>query len=212
MRRALGLDGAPSPNSKPPAPAHTSDGSAPRRRFVRDGEVPVTIVHGVHSQDDAGGANRLDATRQALQAQTAAREAAERSLVDAQAMIRDLQTKLAHERLARQEEAERAGARLRDAEQALEVARSDLAAEREQREQAESARDDAATALMKAQARAHKVIVDTPPAQASLPDIAAPDVAPPRRRGRPPKVRHDPPPSDSPYVEWWVPGWKDRYR
>jgi hypothetical protein len=33
-----------------------------------------------------------------------------------------------------------------------------------------------------------------------------------RRRGRPPKIpREQPTPDDSDVVEWWVPGWKDRF-
>jgi hypothetical protein len=45
--------------------------------------------------------NKLDATRQVLREQVAEREHAEHLLQEGQATIRDLQTKLAHERLDR---------------------------------------------------------------------------------------------------------------
>jgi hypothetical protein len=37
---------------------------------------------------------------------------------------------------------------------------------------------------------------------------AEPPLAAPRRRGRPSKVNRD----DIGFVEWWTPGWKDKYR
>ena len=88
MRRALGLQSTASPPgdiAPTPAPAGPR---RPARRFVRDGEVAVSVVH----RDAAVGTNRLEAARQALQAQTAVREQAERRLVEAQETIRELQT------------------------------------------------------------------------------------------------------------------------
>jgi hypothetical protein len=97
MRQALGLRGDTLPRT-------SISGSRPqRRRFVRDGEVPVTVLRGVHQPDGEHGANQLDAARQALRSEATAKERAQRLLEEAQAMIRDLQTKLGHERLAKDE-------------------------------------------------------------------------------------------------------------
>lgn len=59
-----------------------------RRRFAQDGDVPVVINNRRDAERDAGEA--------AMQAEREARQQAERLLTAAQAMIRDLQTKLAH--------------------------------------------------------------------------------------------------------------------
>ena len=90
MRRALGLqDNAPS-TPAPAAPSAVTPGMyRPARRFVRDGEVTISVTH----RDDLAGSHPLEAARQALHAQTQAREQAERQLADAQATIRELQTK-----------------------------------------------------------------------------------------------------------------------
>jgi hypothetical protein len=100
MRRALGprdqasLASEPRPPSAPGGRAH-----AHRRHFVRDGEVPVSVVH----HDDGGGTNKLDAARQALREQIAAREQVEQLLQEARATIQTLETELEHERIAREE-------------------------------------------------------------------------------------------------------------
>ena len=104
MRRALGLNDQPStsPGHAPSAASTGADLAQPhRRRFVGDGEVPVTVIH--RDQRDAAGTNALKAARQGLREQVAAREHAEHLLQKAQATIHDLQTKLAHERLAKDE-------------------------------------------------------------------------------------------------------------
>jgi hypothetical protein len=210
MRRALGLgsDGPtqPAPMASPPTPAI---GLHPqRRRFVRDGEV--VVQHKEHSAA-AGetGTNQLAAARQALREQFAAREEVERALAEAQAANRDLQTKLAHERLSRDEAVNRAEAARQTAEQTVQVLREELESERARRLQAE---ERSAAALE----RRHES-----PRQA---DLLEPDlVTAPRRRGRPPKVRPPEPmpePMSEPvegqdqsdFVEWWVPGWQDRFR
>lgn len=82
--------------------------AAPRHRYVRDGEVPVVhaalgrqIVRpdaSVH-QDKA----LLEAMRQDLDRERAAREAAERSLHEARANLVTLQTRLAHVEMDLQE-------------------------------------------------------------------------------------------------------------
>ena len=108
-----------------------------RRRFVRDGEVPVTLVHREH--DDGAGINRIDAARQALREQVAAREQAEHLLQEARTTIQTLETKLAHERIGRDE--------------ALRRLEDELAAERTTRQQAEEDRDKAITARQDAEER-----------------------------------------------------------
>ncbi len=76
-----------------------------RRRFVQDGEVPVTVVRREPSVDAAAvpQSSRLQRTEAALAAETANRERAERALADAQNQIRDLKTKIGHAELARAE-------------------------------------------------------------------------------------------------------------
>ena len=72
--------------------------------------MPVTVISRDHQRDAEPGTNQPDAARQAIRSEAMARECAERSLEEAQVTIRDLQTKLAHEPLAKDEalEAERA--------------------------------------------------------------------------------------------------------
>jgi hypothetical protein len=58
MRHALGLRGdAPSRSS-------ASGPQSQRRKYVRDGEVPVTVLRRDHQPDGEHGANQLDAARQ----------------------------------------------------------------------------------------------------------------------------------------------------
>ena len=136
MRHALGLRGGSSSRSS------TSGSQPQRRRFVRDGEVPVTVIRRDHQPDGEHGANQLDAARQAVRSEAAARERAERSLAEAQVSIRDLQTKLAHERLAKDEALEavqRRRPRRRRLRQAQQTAEAELAAERLARRNAEDA-------------------------------------------------------------------------
>jgi membrane protein involved in colicin uptake len=135
MRNALGLRGDTPPRS-------SASGSQPqRRRFVRDGEVPVTVIRRDHQPDGEHGANQLDAARQAIRSEATAKERAERLLAEAQAMIRDLQTKLGHERLAKDEALEtvrRLETEARVAALAQETAEAELAAERLARRNAEN--------------------------------------------------------------------------
>jgi hypothetical protein len=120
MRKALGLLGD--------APRHRTDadrgdstsrigdrfgGGAHRRRFVQDGDVPVTVlrrdsghetpVHRSATNAAAPSSNRLQRTEASLAAETAAREKAERLLTETQAIVRDLQTKIGHAELAKSE-------------------------------------------------------------------------------------------------------------
>ena len=99
MRHALGLDRDARPVSQSTHSPNSSNGLHQRRHFARDGDVPVTMVH----SDSGSRFQQLDAARQALRQQTAAREEAERALADARNTIHDLETKLGHERLAKDE-------------------------------------------------------------------------------------------------------------
>jgi hypothetical protein len=104
MRHALGLRGNnPSRSTADHPTASTSGSQPPRRRFVRDGEVPVTVIRRNRQPGAESGTNQLDAARNAIRSQAVARERAERSVEEAQVIIRDLQTKLVHERLAKNE-------------------------------------------------------------------------------------------------------------
>jgi hypothetical protein len=113
MRRALGLFGAPRrqdqdrPSTAPAARQQdrfSPGGHAHKRRFVQDGEVPVTVLHGrrEHPAPDAP-TNRLEAAETALSNEHALREKAERALAEANAAVHDLRTKLGHASLAQQE-------------------------------------------------------------------------------------------------------------
>ena len=145
MRRALGLQDA-SPRSGEYQPTPTIATRRPPRHFVRDGEVPVTFVHRDYRRDDPSGSN-LDTTRQALTEQTTAKKHAEQT----QATIRDLQTQLADERLAKDEALEaarRAAGETRDAQQALRAVQDELLDERLARQNAEQEREEVIAARM----------------------------------------------------------------
>ncbi len=183
MRRALGLqDGSPpTPQQAQPTVSHNGF-PRPPRHFVRDGEVPVTVIH----RDESSGTNQLEVARQTIRSLTAAKEATERSLVEAQATIQQLRTQLAHEQLARDEVAQRAEGQKQAHEQAIEGLKAELAAERAARQQAER---QLANALQGRRERAtdrHGHMIQT----ALLP----------RRRGRPRKhpipAETTPPPFD----------------
>ena len=92
--------------------------------------------------DDGIGTNKLDAVQQALREQIASREHAEKLLQQARVTLQDLQTKLAHERMAKDE----ADRRAEDERHAIEEM---LAAERAAREQAEQERDEVEARLRK---------------------------------------------------------------
>jgi hypothetical protein len=206
MRRALGLDREARPVSQPTHSPNPSNGLHQRRQFARDGDVPVTIVH----SDSGSRLQQLDAARQALRQQTAAREEAERLLAEARNTIHDLETKLGHERLAKDEVTQRADAERQKVEEALTGVQEELAAERALRAQAERC-DEAAVARQTAEQRLRQRTA----AKAALPPPAQlpTDHQPPRRRGRPPKVaRQDVAPDGSEIVEWWSPGWQEKYR
>jgi len=119
MRKALGLLGE-TPRHRPDhertEQGRGSDrfnGGLHRRRFVQDGDVPVTVLrrepgheappHRSSAATVATASNRLQRIEAALATETAARERAERLLAEAQTAVRDLQTKIGHAELARNE-------------------------------------------------------------------------------------------------------------
>jgi hypothetical protein len=146
MRRALGLQDA-SPRSRGVyQPTPTIATRRPPRHFVRDGEVPVTFVHRDYRRDDPPGSN-LDTTRRALTEQTTAKKVP----AVTQATIRDLQTQLASERLAKDEALEaarRAAAETRAAQQNLRTVQDELLDERLARQNAEQEREEFIAARM----------------------------------------------------------------
>jgi hypothetical protein len=192
MRRALGLDGEQL-RSRPPTeradvpPRQAERFSTPghKRRFVHDGEVPVTLVHGLVSgrreHADGNGArpvnnaqptNRLEVAEAALAAEIATREKVERALAEAQATVHDLQTKLGHADLARQE--------------AVEVLRREREAMADLRASLQEA-DAQVTAAQQAQQAAEIALAELRDQQAA-PAIAVIDVPPRPRRGRKPRA------------------------
>jgi hypothetical protein len=218
MRRALGLrDSGPAAPQAPPVARQVqapNGAHRPHRRFVREGEVPVEVVH----HEGGGGTNQLEAARQAIRALTTVREQTERQLAEAHGTIRDLQTKLAHERIARDEAVRRAAAEGEDTEKALHSARVELEEERAARRATEEQLAAALTRRSDIEQRA------APPKQPALAleevgsggarsnDAELTDQAakPGRRRGRPPKTRASEPEPD--FVEWWKPGWQKQFR
>jgi hypothetical protein len=120
MRKALGLLGETQRHRAEPERTEQSarmgdrfNGGLHRRRFVQDGDVPVTVlrrdqsheapVHRGIAAPPAPTSSRLQRTEAALAAETAARDKAERSLMETQSVVRDLQTKIGHAELARNE-------------------------------------------------------------------------------------------------------------
>ena len=178
MRRALGLNDAGPGKSEPgPAPAPSNGPHRPFRRFVRDGDVPVSVIH----RDDpaaATGTNQLDAARQTIRSLSVAREQAERQLSEAQNAVRDLQTKLAHERMAKDEAIRRVEAERQTVQQALQSVQADLEAEREARASAEAR---TAEAMARCRDAEQRLRAPKDPGQQQAPYTGRP-------RGRPRKI------------------------
>lgn len=210
MRRALGLYGdqaraRATPDRTDPPPrqmdrftgtghtgtGHTGPGhigAGHKRRFVNDGEVPVTLVHGLVSnrREHADGngtrngahaqpTNRLEVAEAALAAEIATRERIDRALQEAQTTIHDLQTKLGHAELARQEAVET----LRREREAMIELRASLQQAKEQAAAAHQAHEAAERAVAEQQER-----------MAAPAGVLELEEAPPRpRRGRKPRVQ-----------------------
>jgi hypothetical protein len=149
MRKALGLLGEGQRHrseSERSEPAHRMgdrfNGGLHRRRFVQDGDIPVTVLrrdpgHELPAHRGAPAAalptsSRLQRTEAALASETAARERAERTLAEVHALVHDLQTKIGHAELAKNEAVD-ALRRERDASAQL---RTELHGLQEQLEQA----------------------------------------------------------------------------
>ena len=79
MRRALGLAASTQARS---APIHTTSATygshRQRRRFVRDGDVPVLFIRRNRQPDRETGTNKRDAARQAMQFHAATGELSDR--------------------------------------------------------------------------------------------------------------------------------------
>ncbi len=203
---------------------------------------------------DCAAINKLEAARQALREQVAAREHAEQLLQEAQVTIRDLQTKLAHERLAGDEAVRRVESELQTLRQALQTIDNELATQRVALLRAERDRDQANAGRRRALERtrgmaavqeaepvstvssatrsgrramksgitggpaANDALANesyknswtippmTLPATAANPGTLAAKNA--RGRGRPPK----PAKLKGEFVEWWKPGWREKFR
>jgi len=223
MRRALGLFGAtPKPRPEPerteqpsrgPGGGAFMQGGMHRRRFVQDGEVPVTVVR----RDDpaanplAPQSSRLQRVEAALAAETAARERAERALQESQATVQALRTKIGHAEL---EKNEALAASKRDREE-LAALREDRAAQtasvkddddrtEELEAEIEGLRADLASER-RARERAERLLAET---SADLDRLktappAAPKAAKATRRGQA-VLDLEPEPEGEP-VKWWLP-------
>jgi hypothetical protein len=146
-----------------------------RRRFVRDGEVPVTVIRRDHQPDGECGDNQLDAARQAIRSEATAKERAERLLEVAQAMIRDLQTKLGHERLAKNEALEtvrRLESETRVAAHAVEAAEAELTVERLTRRKVGDMLAEALEARQEAEVRLRDAMTARTAQRLSTPSMA----------------------------------------
>ena len=225
MRRALGLFGAtpkqrPEPERSEQPSRGPGTGGFPqggggmhRRRFVQDGEVPVTVVR----RDDpannplAPQSSRLQRVEAALAAETAARDRAERALLEAQASVQALRTKIGHAELEKNE-AINAAKRDREEVVALREERAGLiAGQRDARERVEALeaelselRDELAD-QRQARERAERLLVEMSEQPATAP-AAAPVAKAPVRRARvttrEPELDLEP---EGEPVKWWLP-------
>jgi hypothetical protein len=198
MRRTLGLEHRAT-TSSPQYSSRLADRHQQTRRFVRDGEVPVVLV-GRRDQGSDGAAssgappvNRLAIAENALDAEHAARQRSERALTEAQATVHELQTKIGHADLARDEAVETAN-HLRAEVERL---KTELTAERQARAEAEQAFQKALDG------REYRVRRQVARTAATLPDPAQ---TLPRKLGRPlgskNGVRKVPVKEPKP-VRWW---------
>jgi len=161
MRRALGLLGEPSRHRSEPDRVETPQRMPDRfgtglhrRRFVQDGDVPVTVLRREPGQDaaqhraapataPAPTSSRLQRAEAALAAESAARVQAERALAETQSALRDLQTKIGHADLAKNEAIEA----LRLEREASATLRQDLVAAKAEAADAENRATEAERSL-----------------------------------------------------------------
>jgi hypothetical protein len=232
MRRALGLYGdapRPRPEGERPDLAQRggggfNQGGLHRRRFVQDGEVPVTVVRRDAADPTHGGtgqaaptSSRLQRVEASLTAETAGRERAERALHEAQAALQALQTKMGHNDLAKneavsaskrlteevvtlKEDLHTAADRLQEVQARADEAEEDLRAARTELAEERRARKLAERLLREATEEATPVVAQEPAAlhrgQDQIERI-------PARRGRPPSVQTEPDAEPEP-VKWWL--------
>jgi hypothetical protein len=231
MRRALGLYGdapRPRPDNERSEPAQRTGGGfmqgVHRRRFVQDGEVPVTVVRrdtpdAAHpgSGQAAPTSSRLQRVEAALAAETAARERAERALHEAQAAVQALQTKIGHNDLAKSEavaaskrhldelvalkqEMAAGSERLLEAETRASDIEEDMRAMRAELAEERRARKLAERLLRESTEEAAPVAAYE---VAVAPQPREPVERVPARRGRPPTVHAEPEVEPEP-VKWWL--------
>jgi hypothetical protein len=225
MREALGLTSPRGQRENRPKPQTVTFGGAPsarggaetpKRRFVRDGEVQVTLVSGGRSGEAApprrshapgAMAEHAGAAQAMVRAEKAAREKAERALKEMQEAVQDLRTKLGLVALARDEAIEaarRAEASRAALAQELETVRVQLSAEVSARARAERVAQ-----------RSEPLEMAPPPSPPAEPAArrgpgrprkadTALAAAPKRKPGRP-RVEREPEP-----VKWWLPKRKPR--
>jgi DNA primase len=246
MRKALGLlgEGArhrsdPERSEHPHRGGDRFNGGLHRRRFVQDGDIPVTVLRRDQGHDlpaHRGAASvvppsssRLQRAESALAAETAARERAERSLAEVQALAHDLRTKIGHAELAKNEAVEalqrerdviaqfRVDARAseerlqealtqtRGAEQAVQCYENQLADERHARKAAERALKVSESARETAEQLVRALSEETPGphrVEATRRPLAEPEViaATTSRRPRAPEA----PAVEPEPVKWWL--------
>jgi hypothetical protein len=229
MRKALGLYGdapRPRPDGERGESAQRTGGGfmqgVHRRRFVQDGEVPVSVVRrdapdAAHLGGGQAGptSSRLQRVEAALAAEASARERAERALHEAQAAVQALQTKMGHNDLAK---SEAVAASKRHVEEIVTL-REEIATGAERVREAEARSHDIEAELRSTRAelteerRARKMAerllqeATEDSALVTLPETAAPQRDPvervPARRGRPPTVHTEPEVEPEP-VKWWL--------
>jgi hypothetical protein len=246
MRKALGLLGEgqrhrsePERLEQPHRMGDRFNGVLHRRRFVQDGDIPVTVLRRDPGHDVAAHrgvapaasptSSRLQRTEAALAAETAARERAERSLAETQALAHDLQTKIGHGELAKNEAFEalrrerevvtqlRAGTRAFEerlqealslrhvAEQAAESYEHQLADERHARKAAEKALKASEAARETAEQLVRALSEEGPTARRNEPPRrprSEPEVVAVTMSRRP-RVP-EPPAAEPEPVKWWL--------
>ena len=248
MRKALGLLGEGSPRHRPDSermeqPGRMSDrfnNGLHRRRFVQDGDIPVTVLRRDQGHEAPAyrgvppttvpTSSRLQRTEAALAAETATRERVERLLAETQAVAHDLQTKIGHAELSKNEALEalrrereataqlrsdahgweerlhEAQSQARSAEASTASFQDQLAEERHARRTAEKALKvaeaarDAAEQLVRALSEEAPAPRPAEPARRPRTETGAPTVAAPVRRQRVPEVAAVEPEP----VKWWL--------
>ena len=230
MRRALGLHNASPTQDRPvPPPASPGASSPQRRRFVRDGEVPVSVIR--RDQDDGANTNKLDATRQALREQIEARE---RRNICSRRLRRRSTTSRPNWPMSGSPGMRRSSvwtARSRLSNRPSRGRRRNWRSSGTGRQKAEQERDDAIAARQEAEERIQEMLATLDAQKASQapprpthdpqttrrqgksmpttePSAGGDKVKQPRRRGRPAKSDQ----SEAEIVEWWKPGWQKQFR